>query len=545
MVRRRTFIKTSAIAASGLLGVAGNVSAADDEVSSTTPPADYNAAQTNVQPHTSGATTSAPQADARVLIIKDRNAWDAPAHEEILSEMGVSYQVINSDSLANHDLSPYELVIIPGDQFTETYSNLASNESKLRNYAESGTLFASAATGGWAGGDWSPYLPGNIEYMHKLLNDLTVVGDNHAPLADISDSEVDNWGASTHGYFPTVPDNANVGVKVAGGDPTYLTYQLGNGGVLAHAMTLEFAYGQGIQPGIEILRKTIAELLKAQVGGEIPAQNGLAIDGGSNVVHTISDGQILRVDLNTKEIIGGFNAPSGTNKGLAFGNGSLWYADGATDAYNGKVLELDPETGDVLSKITSGYDPYGLAFGDGSLWVAEVTAVPNAVHEFSPDGTEQGSFSIDGPGKSTGPNGLAFYKGSIFVGTKNGLYQYDLQGNLETTVNERETPYNALAGSDSALYGPDQNGYLTVLRGDGGGGGPKPLPGFNNPPTDPDGDGLYEDLNGDGTFDITDVQAFFEHYNSPEVQNNAQYYDFNGDGSVDVIDVQALFNKVS
>lgn len=36
-----------------------------------------------------------------------------------------------------------------------------------------------------------------------------------------------------------------------------------------------------------------------------------------------------------------------------------------------------------------------------------------------------------------------------------------------------------------------------------------PLPGFTNPPTDPDGDGLYEDLNADGELDSNDVQLFF------------------------------------
>jgi hypothetical protein len=76
--------------------------------------------------------------------------------------------------------------------------------------------------------------------------------------------------------------------------------------------------------------------------------------------------------------------------------------------------------------------------------------------------------------------------------------------------------------------------------------GPPPtptLPGFTNPATDVDGDGLYEDVNGDGEFTIADVQAFFEHRNSDVVQNNAALFNFDDNDPPDVTirDVQALF----
>jgi PKD repeat protein len=74
--------------------------------------------------------------------------------------------------------------------------------------------------------------------------------------------------------------------------------------------------------------------------------------------------------------------------------------------------------------------------------------------------------------------------------------------------------------------------------------GPPPVGDFENPPTDPDGDGLYEDINGDGTFDTVDVQALFANLDDPVVQNNPDAFDFNGDGEVDVVDVQRLFNEL-
>jgi PKD repeat protein len=85
--------------------------------------------------------------------------------------------------------------------------------------------------------------------------------------------------------------------------------------------------------------------------------------------------------------------------------------------------------------------------------------------------------------------------------------------------------------------------YITaVSKSDGGGDGPPPVTG-ENPPTDSDGDGLYEDINGDGDLTISDVQVLFQHLNSSVVQNNAELFNFSGNDSTEVTlgDVQALF----
>jgi PKD repeat protein len=63
-------------------------------------------------------------------------------------------------------------------------------------------------------------------------------------------------------------------------------------------------------------------------------------------------------------------------------------------------------------------------------------------------------------------------------------------------------------------------------------------------PTDPDGDGQYEDVNGDGTVNIVDVSAFFQNYQGETVQNNVDAFDYNGDGSVTVVDANRLFSDV-
>jgi hypothetical protein len=71
--------------------------------------------------------------------------------------------------------------------------------------------------------------------------------------------------------------------------------------------------------------------------------------------------------------------------------------------------------------------------------------------------------------------------------------------------------------------------------------GPGPVGDFQNAPTDPDGDGKYEDVNGDGSVNVGDAQAIFAKSDDPVVQNNIDAFDYNGDGSVNVGDAQTLF----
>lgn len=60
-------------------------------------------------------------------------------------------------------------------------------------------------------------------------------------------------------------------------------------------------------------------------------------------------------------------------------------------------------------------------------------------------------------------------------------------------------------------------------------------------PNDMDYDGKYEDVNGDGSFNIFDVQSLFNNLEEPAIQNHKHAYDFDNDGSVNIFDVQTLF----
>jgi hypothetical protein len=64
------------------------------------------------------------------------------------------------------------------------------------------------------------------------------------------------------------------------------------------------------------------------------------------------------------------------------------------------------------------------------------------------------------------------------------------------------------------------------------------------PPTDPDNDNLYEDINGDGEISYVDVVKLFETFGSGIIENNPSIFDFNDNGRVDFDDIVTIFKEI-
>ena len=71
-----------------------------------------------------------------------------------------------------------------------------------------------------------------------------------------------------------------------------------------------------------------------------------------------------------------------------------------------------------------------------------------------------------------------------------------------------------------------------------------PLPGLTRAPTDPDGDRLYEDLDGDGNVRFSDVVLFFRNMEWIAEQEPVRCFDLNGNGRIDFNDVVKLFQEL-
>jgi PKD repeat protein len=99
----------------------------------------------------------------------------------------------------------------------------------------------------------------------------------------------------------------------------------------------------------------------------------------------------------------------------------------------------------------------------------------------------------------------------------------------------------AVNESSSFVDGFDSAPRAYTLTVDAPSAGPPAVVASGASPTDPDDDGRYEDVNGDGSVDVLDVQTLFASLESDEVQDNPRAFDFDGDGTVSVVDIQALF----
>jgi PKD repeat protein len=73
---------------------------------------------------------------------------------------------------------------------------------------------------------------------------------------------------------------------------------------------------------------------------------------------------------------------------------------------------------------------------------------------------------------------------------------------------------------------------------------PVVFPGMTDLPTDPDGDGFYEDLNGNGRLDFADISLYFYQMDFIESDEPLALFDYNGNGRIDFADITALFNEV-
>jgi len=71
-----------------------------------------------------------------------------------------------------------------------------------------------------------------------------------------------------------------------------------------------------------------------------------------------------------------------------------------------------------------------------------------------------------------------------------------------------------------------------------------PFPGFAQPPTDPDHDGICEDLNGNTRLDFADVVLYFNQMTWIAANEPVAAFDLNGNGRIDFSDIVALFNEI-
>jgi glutamine cyclotransferase len=98
---------------------------------------------------------------------------------------------------------------------------------------------------------------------------------------------------------------------------------------------------------------------------DVAGDAGTAFDG--QYLYQLDKGRIRKVDPRSGQVVSTIPTPDLAGaSGMAWAEGSLWvghYSDR-------KILELDPETGKVLSEVVSDRFVTGVSFYEGELWHA-------------------------------------------------------------------------------------------------------------------------------------------------------------------------------
>jgi len=98
---------------------------------------------------------------------------------------------------------------------------------------------------------------------------------------------------------------------------------------------------------------------------DVAGDAGTAFDG--QYLYQLDKGRIRKVDPRSGRVVTTIPIPDLAGaSGMAWAEGSLWVGQFA----DRKILELDPQTGKVLSEIVSDRFVTGVSFRDGELWHA-------------------------------------------------------------------------------------------------------------------------------------------------------------------------------
>ncbi len=127
-------------------------------------------------------------------------------------------------------------------------------------------------------------------------------------------------------------------------------------------------------------------------------------------------------------------------------------------------------------------------------------------------------------------------------------WDFDNNGVVDSTVQNPVTPYVNPGNYTVSLtvqntYSSDtetRSEYIRITRY------VKPFPGLTDDPTDPDGDYLYEDINGNGRLDYDDIVLYYENMQwiRDQLDVGIEPYDYNGNGRIDYDDVVVLYQEL-
>ena len=151
-----------------------------------------------------------------------------------------------------------------------------------------------------------------------------------------------------------------------------------------------------------------------------------------------------------------------------------------------------------------------------------------------------------------GHHGSSTATGSAFVAAVDPAVAVIEAGAFNSYGHPSQNVVKRLQDSGAAVYSTSESGTVRItatrtgytLDATDGPELPVTVPGASLPPTDPDFDGDFEDVNGNQRRDFADVVMVFNQLNWITTNEPVVRFDFNGNGRMDFADVVLLFNTI-
>ena len=226
---------------------------------------------------------------ARVLVVQDALPWGFTALQDVLTADGIAYDAIGSAQLGSTDLGHYDVLIVPSDQFYQTYQNLAASAAQIDAFVTHGGRFEYHAAGyGFNGGEPTLYtLPGGMTVQPDFPSTNVVLLPSHPIAAGVPNPFTGN--AASHVRFLNIPANAKAILGNDTGLPNCVQYAHGAGVVVASGQTLEWGYHFGQGAGI-VLQNMVPYVCKGGASWlTADPEEGVVPPGGSAQVQVKFD----------------------------------------------------------------------------------------------------------------------------------------------------------------------------------------------------------------------------------------------------------------
>ena len=150
------------------------------------------------------------------------------------------------------------------------------------------------------------------------------------------------------------------------------------------------------------------------------------VEAGEGAAWVATEGAVLRLDRGTADVVATIELPRpGLPYGLGVGEGGVWVSV-AHGPRSGEVIRIDPDSNEVVARITTPGHAGELEVGAGAVWVLshpeytdETEISETSLHRIDPDTNELVATLMREPGVDLGgaeiPRLLASDAGSVWV----------------------------------------------------------------------------------------------------------------------------------